>query len=38
MLKAYAEVRESRLVLCDLTARALKTGLGLLGIESPDQM
>lgn len=38
VLKADAEIRESRLVLCDLTARTLKTGLGLLGIESPDQM
>jgi arginyl-tRNA synthetase len=38
VLKAEAEVRASRLVLCDLTARTLQTGLGLLGIESPDQM
>ena len=28
----------SRLVLCDLTARTLSTGLGMLGIESPEQM
>ena len=32
------EQRRSRLVLCDLTARALGTGLGLLGIEAPDRM
>lgn len=38
VLKADAEIRESRLALCDLTAPTLKTGLGLLGIESPDQM
>jgi arginyl-tRNA synthetase len=30
--------RASRLVLCDLTARTLSTGLGLLGIEAPDRM
>lgn len=38
VLKSDAEIRDSRLVLCDLTARTLKTGLGLLGIESPEQM
>jgi len=38
VLKADADVRASRLVLCDLTARTLETGLGLLGIESPDRM
>ncbi|RME41367.1 MAG: arginine--tRNA ligase [Planctomycetota bacterium] len=32
------EVRTSRLRLCDLTARALKLGLGLLGIETVEQM
>jgi len=31
-------VRMSRLALCDLTARTLSTGLGLLGIDSPEQM
>jgi arginyl-tRNA synthetase len=31
-------VRLSRLRLCDLTARTLKTGLGLLGIEVLEQM
>ena len=33
-----AEQRRSRLVLCDLTARVLKGGLGVLGIEAPDRM
>ena len=32
------ELRTSRLALADLTARVLSTGLGLLGIESPDRM
>ena len=31
-------IRMSRLALCDITARTLSTGLGLLGIESPEQM
>ena len=30
--------RDSRLALCDLTARTISIGLGLLGIESPEQM
>jgi arginyl-tRNA synthetase len=30
--------RRSRLVLCDLTARVLERGLGLLGIEAPERM
>jgi arginyl-tRNA synthetase len=38
VLKSEGEVRAGRLVLCDLTARTLKTGLGLLGIEAPDRM
>lgn len=38
VLKAEDDVRDSRLVLCDLTARTLKIGLGLLGINTPDQM
>jgi len=38
-LKADDEqTRRSRLVLCDLTARVLKQGLGLLGITAPDRM
>ena len=28
----------SRLALCDLTAKTISTGLGLLGIDSPEQM
>jgi arginyl-tRNA synthetase len=32
------QTRESRLALCDLVARVLKTGLGLLGIDAPDRM
>jgi arginyl-tRNA synthetase len=31
-------VRTSRLGLCDLTARVLEQGLGLLGMEAPEQM
>jgi len=30
--------RDSRLALCDLTARTISTGLGLLGIDSPQKM
>ncbi|MBW3636967.1 MAG: arginine--tRNA ligase [Armatimonadetes bacterium] len=36
--QAGAEVRNSRLALCALTARVLQTGLGLLGIETLEQM
>jgi arginyl-tRNA synthetase len=32
------EIRASRLALCDLTARTLEHGLGLLGIGAPEQM
>jgi arginyl-tRNA synthetase len=38
VLKAPAGVRESRLALCDRTARTLREGLGLLGIAAPDRM
>jgi arginyl-tRNA synthetase len=38
VLKADAPVRDSRLVLCAVTARILATGLGLLGIDAPDQL
>ena len=39
VLKAdSAEVRASRLLLCDLTARVLKQGLEVLGIEVVEQM
>ena len=37
-LKAPDGVRESRLVLCNLVGRIIRTGLDLLGIEVPDQM
>jgi arginyl-tRNA synthetase len=32
------ELRQSRLVICDLTARMLKKGLWLLGIDTCEQM
>ncbi len=38
VLKAEEAERNSRLVLCDLTARVLKQGLHLLGIETVEQM
>ncbi len=38
VLKSEPALRESRLLLCDVTARALKLGLGVLGIEVLDQM
>jgi len=38
VLRAADDIRTSRLVLCDLTARTLKLGLGLLGITAPDRM
>jgi arginyl-tRNA synthetase len=38
VLSSEETVRNSRLKLCDLTARTLACGLGLLGIEHPDQM
>lgn len=38
VLKSAEPVRTLRLVLCDLTARVLKTGLGVLGIEAPSVM
>ncbi len=38
VLDAPDEVRASRLALCDLTARTLQTGLGLLGIETLEQI
>ena len=33
-----AEVRDSRFLLCDLTARTIKLGLSLLGIETVEKM
>jgi arginyl-tRNA synthetase len=38
VLKADSAVRDSRLALCDLTARVLKQGLDTLGIETVEQM
>ena len=38
VLKAEETVRNSRLVLCELTSRVLRHGLGLLGIRCPERM
>ncbi|MGC1213253.1 MAG: DALR anticodon-binding domain-containing protein, partial [Micromonospora sp.] len=38
VLRADEPVRDSRLVLCDLTARVLRQGLGLLGIRTLERM
>lgn len=38
ILKSEAEVRDSRLRLCALFGEVLKTGLGLLGIETPEHI
>lgn len=38
VLKSEGVVRHSRLALCELTARTLEHGLGLLGIRVPDRM
>ena len=38
VLKSEAEQRASRLALCDLTARVLKGGLDVLGIQTLEQM
>jgi arginyl-tRNA synthetase len=38
VLSAHDEVRDSRLVLCDLAARTLRQGLNLLGIDVVEQM
>ena len=38
VLKSAEPARSSRLTLCDLTARVLKQGLGLLGIKVPEKM
>jgi len=38
VLRSEGETRRSRLVLCDLTARVLDRGLGLLGIGAPPRM
>src|SRR5213075_264208 len=38
VLKSEGVTRESRLVLCDLTAKVLQQGLNVLGIETLEQM
>jgi arginyl-tRNA synthetase len=38
VLKSEGATRDSRLALCDLTAKVLKQGLSILGIETLDQM
>jgi arginyl-tRNA synthetase len=38
VLKAEPDTRERRLALCDVTARALRMGLSLLGVEAPERM
>jgi len=38
VLKSETAVRSSRLILCETTARVLKTGLQLLGIGVPEKM
>ena len=38
VLKSDAATRAGRLALCDLTARTIRQGLDLLGIETPEQM
>jgi arginyl-tRNA synthetase len=38
VLKSETEVRQSRLALCDLTAKVLRQGMTLLGIEMLEQM
>jgi arginyl-tRNA synthetase len=39
VLKAESpELRQSRLLLCDLTARVIQKGLDLLGIRTPERM
>jgi len=38
VLQAAPPVRDSRLALCELTARVIRAGLGLLGIETIERM
>ena len=38
VLKSEGQVRESRLIVCDLTSRVLKDGLALLAIDVPERM
>jgi arginyl-tRNA synthetase len=38
VLRAEGAVRNTRLTLCEATSRVLKTGLGLLGIQTTERM
>jgi arginyl-tRNA synthetase len=38
VIQSQEPLRSSRLAICDLTVRTLELGLGLLGIEHPDEM
>ena len=38
VLKSEGQTRESRLLLCELTSRVIKDGLGLLAIDVPERM
>lgn len=38
VLNAQEPIRTSRLILCHLTAKTIKTGMSLLGIDLPDRM
>jgi arginyl-tRNA synthetase len=38
VLSSEGALREERLALCDLTSRTIKLGLGVLGIDAPEQM
>jgi arginyl-tRNA synthetase len=38
VMKADEPIRTSRLALCDVTARTIEHGLGLLGIDAPEAM
>jgi arginyl-tRNA synthetase len=38
VLRSDEPLRSSRLAICELTARTLEVGLGLLGIEAPERM
>lgn len=38
VVRSEGTVRQTRIALCELTARVLKQGMGLLGIQMPDRM
>jgi len=38
VLQSEGAIRETRLILCELTGRVLKRGLGLLGIQTTEKM